>query len=162
MSDVHYQPEHCNTINVYLFVDDGKAAIDFYVQAFGGVVGDLLEGPDGTVMHASIRIGDSSLMLSQASEQWGTKSPQSLGGSPATLHLYVPDADATFQQAIASGCTEIAPPTDYFWGERMAKVEDPFGFQWGIATQTELVSAEEMQRRSAEWLKQMGDAGPSS
>ncbi len=129
MSKINHQPEHCNTINAYLFVDDAKGAVDFYVKAFDGILGDLMEGPDGSVMHASVRIGDSSLMLSQANPQWGTQSPQSLGGSPAMLHLYVRDADATVKKAIACGCTEVAPMMDCFWGERMGKVEDPFGHQ---------------------------------
>ena len=160
MSEVSYQPEHCSTINVYLFVDDGKAAIDFYVKAFNGVLGDFMEGPDGSVMHASVRIGDSSLMLSQANPQWGTQSPKSLGGSPAMVHLYVHDVDATFKHAIDCGCKEIAPVMDCFWGERMGKLEDPFGFQWGISTQTEILDADEVKRRGAEWMKQMAEGGP--
>ena len=114
MSEIDYKPEHCNTINAYLFVDDGKVAVDFYVKAFGGVLGDLMQGPDGSIMHASIRIGDSSLMLSQASPEWETKSAKSLGGSPAMIHLYVTDADAAFKQAIECGCTEAAPLMDCF------------------------------------------------
>ena len=162
MPEISHKPEHCNTLNTYLFVDDGKAAVDFYVKAFDGVLGDLMEGPDGSIMHASIRIGDSSLMLSQANPQWGTKSAKSLGGSPAMIHLYVTDADAAYKKAIECGCTEVAPLMDCFWGERMGKVEDPFGFQWGISTQTELLTAEEVQKRGAEWMKQMADSGPSS
>jgi PhnB protein len=107
-----------HTLNTHFFVDDGKAAVDFYVKAFDGVLGDLMEGPDGSIMHASIRIGDSSLMLSQANPQWGTKSAKSLGGSPAMIHLYVTDADKAFKKAIECGCTEVAPLMDGFWGER--------------------------------------------
>jgi PhnB protein len=162
MSKVNYKPEHCNTINTYLFVDDGKAAVEFYVKAFDGVLGDLMEGPDGSIMHASVRIGDSALMLSQANPQRGTQSPQSLGGSPAMIHLYVTDADASFAKAIDCGCKEVAPLMDCFWGERMGKVEDPFGFQWGISTQTEVLTAEEVQRRGAEWMEQMANGGHSS
>ncbi len=160
MSETHYKPDDCNTLNTYLFVDDGKAAVDFYVKAFDGVLGHLMEGPGGMIMHASIRIGDSSLMLSQASPEWGTKSAKSLGGSPAMIHLYVADVDAAFKKAIECGCTEVAPPMDCFWGERMAKVEDPFGFQWGISTQTEALSNEEIHKRGAEWMKQMAESGP--
>ena len=162
MSAISHKPDHCNALNIYLFVDDGKAAVDFYVKAFDGVLGDLMEGPGGMVMHASVRIGDSCLMLSQAHPEWGTKSAKSLGGSPAMIHLYVPDADAAFKKAIESGCTEVAPLMDCFWGERMGKVEDPFGFQWGISTQTEILTTEEVQKRGAEWMKQMAESGPPS
>ena len=162
MGDINHQPEHCNTINAYLFVDDAKAAVDFYIKAFDGSLGDLMEAPDGSIMHASVRIGDSSLMLSQANAQWGTKSPKELGGSPATLHLYVRDADAVFARAIDCGCQEISPMMDCFWGERMGKVEDPFGFQWGISTQTEILTAEEIAQRGAEWMKQMSEENPAT
>ena len=158
MADCSYQPEQCNSLNIYLFVDDARAAIDLYQKAFGGKLGDLLEGPDGMVMHASIQIGDSSLMLSQEHPAWGTKSPKALGGSPAMIHLYVPDSDAVFKQAIECGCTEVAPMMNCFWGERMGKVEDPFGFQWGISTRTEVLSTEEIQQRGEEWMKQMAES----
>ena len=98
------------------------------------------------------------LMLSQANPAWGTQSPKSLGGSPASIHLYVEDVDAAMKQAIDCGCTEVAPIMDCFWGERMGKVQDPFGFQWGIATQTDLLSKEEVQRRGSEWMKQMSQS----
>ena len=161
MSEIDYTPKNCNSLNTYVFVDDGKAAIDFYVKAFDGVLGDLMEAPDGSVMHASIQIGNSSLMISQANADWGTKSPKELGGSPAMIHLYVPDADVTFKQAIECGCREIAPMMDCFWGERMGKVEDPFGFQWGISTQTEILTHEETLKRGQEWMKKMAEANPS-
>ena len=162
MSDANYKPDHYNTINTYLFVDDGKAAVEFYAKAFDGVLGDLMEAPDGSIMHASIQIGDSSLMLSQANAQWGTQSAKSLGGSPAMIHLYVTDADASFRKAIECGCKEVAPLMDCFWGERMGKVEDPFGFQWGISTQTEILTPEEVKKRGAEWMQQMAENGPPS
>jgi uncharacterized glyoxalase superfamily protein PhnB len=160
MSDSHI-PAHCNTLNLYLIVDDGTAAIEFYQKAFDGQLGDFMEGPDGSVMHASIRIGNSSLMLSQSNPQWGTQSAKDLGGSPAMIHLYVPDADTAFDKAIANGCTEVAPLMDCFWGERMGKVADPFGFHWGIASKTEDLTKEEVQRRGAEWMKQLSAEHPS-
>ena len=150
-------PAHCNSLNLYLIVDDGKAAFEFYQKAFDGQPGDYMEGPDGSLMHASVRIGNSSLMLSQSNPQWGTRSAKDLGGSPAMIHLYVPDADAAYEKAIASGCTEVSPPMDCFWGERMGKVSDPFGFQWGLSTKTEDLTPEEVQRRGAEWMKQMSE-----
>ena len=161
MSEVAFQPEACNAINVYLFVDDAKAAVEFYINLFDGEIDDIMNAPDGSVMHASIGIGDSMLMLSQANPQWGTKSPKTLGGSPASLHLYVQDVDATVQKAVESGCKEVSPVMDCFWGERMGKVEDPFGFQWGIATRTEVLSKEEVAKRGAEWMQQMADQSQS-
>ena len=83
------------------------------------------------------------------------KSAETLGGSPASIHLYVDDCDKAFQHAIENGCTEIAPMTDMFWGDRYGKVVDPFGFQWGIATKVEHVEPEEMKKRADEWFAQM-------
>ena len=156
MADVPYTPEHCNTVNAYLFVDDGKAALEFYAKAFDGEVHDTMEAPDGSLMHGAIKLGNSLLMISEANEAWGTKSPKELGGSPASLHIYVADADAAFQKAIESGCKEVAPMMDCFWGERMGKVECPFGFHWSLSTQTEILSAEEIEKRGAEWMANMG------
>lgn len=162
MSDIHPIPEHCNSLNIYLFVDDGKAAVDFYVKAFDGELGALLEGPDGSVMHAAIHIGNSALMISEASAAWGTQSPKDLGGSPASIHLYVPDVDKSFQRAIECGCKEVGAIMDCFWGERMGKVEDPFGFQWGIATQTEILDQEEVNARGQAWMQEMAARDPNA
>jgi uncharacterized glyoxalase superfamily protein PhnB len=106
-------------------------------------------------MHGEIKIGDSTVMVSQENLEWGMKSPQTLGGSPASIHMYVDDCDAAFNNAIDAGCTQVSPVTDMFWGDRYGKVEDPFGFQWGIATHIEDVSSEEMQKRSEAWFSQM-------
>ena len=158
MADVPFLPDHCNSINLYVFVDDGHAAIEFYQKAFDGVAADIMNAPDGSLMHGAVRIGNSNLLISQANEQWGTKSAKSLGGSPASIHLYVADVDASFKKAIDAGCKELMPPSDQFWGERMGKVEDPFGFQWGISTQTEIVPQEEMQQRAAAFMEKMAES----
>lgn len=154
---VHYIPKHFNSISVYLIVSDAQAAIEFYQKAFGAEGGACLKAPDGSIMHAEMRIGDSSFMLSPENEQWGTKSPLTLGGSPAAVHLYVEDVDATFKQAIDAGCKELSPLMDAFWGDRYGKVEDPFGYQWGIATHVEDMDAEEMERRGKAWFAEMGE-----
>lgn len=148
-------PPGCNSISIYLTAHDAKAALAFYEKAFGGVGAACLFAPDGSVMHGEIKIGNSTVMVSQENLQWEMKSPKTLGGSPASIHLYVDDCDAAFETAIAAGCTEVSPVTDMFWGDRYGKVEDPFGFQWGIATHVEEVSMEEMQKRSDAWLAQM-------
>lgn len=150
-------PDNCNSVNVYLIVKDAKAAIEFYAKAFDGQPGICMEMPDGSVMHGEVVIGNSTVMLSQENPAWGAQSPESLGGSPAILHLYVEDAHASFAKAIEAGCTEVAPVVDMFWGDRFGKVLDPFGFQWGIATKFEDVSPEEMAKRTEEFIASMAE-----
>ena len=120
-----------------------------------------MPGPDGQgVMHAELLIGNSTIMLSEENPEWGTKSAETMGGSPASLHVYLPDVDAAFQTAIDAGCTVIAPLMDTFWGDRYGKVADPFGYQWGLGTHVEDVSEEEMGKRAAEFFSQAGDGHP--
>ena len=152
---VHHIPEGANSVSAYLIVKDGQAALDFYAKAFGGTQAACLTAPDGSVVHGEIRIGNSTVMISQENLEWNMKSPETLGGSPVSLHVYVEDADAAYQTALDAGCTEIMPVSDMFWGDRYGKVVDPFGFQWGIATHVEDVEPEEMQRRSQAWFAQM-------
>ena len=121
---------NCNTVNVYLIVKDANAAVEFYKKAFDGEGSVCLTGPDGSVMHAEITIGNSTVMIGEENEQWGMKSAESMGGSPVSIMLYVPDCDATFKQAIEAGCTELSPVEDQFWGDRHGKVADPFGYEW--------------------------------
>ena len=111
-----------------------------------------MNGPDGSVMHGEVVIGNSTLMISQENPAWDMKSPETLGGSPASIHLYVDDCDALFKHAIESGCTEVSPVMDMFWGDRYGKVEDPFGFQWGIATHKEDLTMEELEERGKAWF----------
>jgi PhnB protein len=152
-------PDNCNSINVYLVVKDARKAMEFYAQAFGGEANLCMQAPDGTVMHGEVKIGNSTLMLSQENLQWDMKSPETLGGSPASIHLYVSDCDAAFQTAMDAGCTMIAPVETQFWGDRYGKVMDPFGYQWGISTHVEDVSEEEMGKRAQAWFAQMAQAG---
>lgn len=152
-------PANCNSVNIYLVVKDARKAIDFYIKAFNGHGKDCLTAPDGSVVHGEVVIGNSTIMLSQENLEWGMKSPETLGGSPASIHLYVNDCDAVFKHALESGCTEVAPMMDMFWGDRYGKLQDPFGFQWGIATHVEDVDEAEMQKRSEAWFAQMAGAG---
>jgi len=150
-------PEGFNTVNIYLVVADAGEAIDFYQKAFGAEPGFRMRGPDGeSTMHAELRIGNSTIMLTEENPQWGMQSPETLGGSPASIHLYVDDCDAIYQRALDAGCTVAAPLMDAFWGDRYGKVKDPFGHEWGIATHKEDVPPEEMERRAAQWFSQMG------
>lgn len=152
-------PDGCNSVNTYLIVKDGQAAIDFYQKAFGATVGCILPMPGGQgIMHAEVRIGNSTVMLGEENPQWGSKSPETLGGSPVSMHIYLPDVDAAFQKAIDAGCTEVSPVKDMFWGDRCGKVADPFGYQWGLATHIEEVTEDEMQKRAVEWFASMSQS----
>lgn len=142
-------PEGYRTITPYLVLKGAAEALAFYAKAFGAVETVRMPGPGGSVMHAEVRIGDSMLMLSDEFPDWGQLGPLARGGSTCTIMLYVEDCDATFQRAVAAGCTATMPPTDEFWGDRFAKVTDPFGHQWAISTHVEDVTPEEMKKRMA-------------
>ena len=103
--------------------------------------------PDGKIAHAELEIEGSLLMMADENPDWGTKSPDTLGGNPVTLGLYVADVDQVFQKAIDAGATVIMPVKDEFYGDRTGQVLDPFGYKWMIATHIEVVSQEEMQIR---------------
>jgi PhnB protein len=133
-------PAGYGTLTPFLNINGASDAIEFYKKAFGAVERLRMPGPDGKVMHAELKIGDSILMLSDAIMAPETRS---------ALHIYVKDCDALFAQAVAAGATATAPPTDMFWGDRFARLADPFGNQWAIATHTEDVSPAEMQKRMA-------------
>lgn len=144
-------PDGFHTLSAHLFVQDAPRALAFYEEAFGAKVTFRAMMPDGVaLLHAEMQIGTSRFMVAEENAQWGALSPRTLGGSPVGLHLYVPDTDAVFARATQAGCKALMPPENMFWGDRYAKVEDPFGHLWNIATHQEDVSAEEMQRRAAE------------
>jgi len=149
---VPFQPLGYHSVTPYLALRDANAAIDFYRRAFGAELVLKLDLPDGTIAHAEIRIGDSILMMSEENEQWGSRSPQSLGGSPVFLMIYVPDVDAAFARALEAGATCVRPVEDQFYGDRSGTLADPYGYQWTLATHIEDVSTEEAQRRMAAML----------
>lgn len=109
-------------------------AIEFYKKAFGANEMMRLPGPDGRLMHASISINDAMVMLNDEYPEHGGLSPKSLGGTPVTIHLTVPDVDAFFQRAVDAGATVVMAVADMFWGDRYGIIEDPFGHRWSIAT----------------------------
>jgi PhnB protein len=109
-----------------------------------------MPGSDGKVMHASIRIGDSVIMLNDENPEWDSFGAKHFKGSPVTIHLYVENADAVFEQAVRAGAKVTMPLDDMFWGDRYGKVEDPFGHQWSIGTHVRDVTPEEMQKAMAE------------
>jgi PhnB protein len=160
MPEVKPVPEGFNTVSCYLIVKNAREALEFYQKAFGAEAGVRMAGPDGqSTMHAEMRIGDSTIMLTDENPQWGMKSPETLGGSPASLHVYVADADKLFHRAVEAGCTVAAPIMDAFWGDRYGKVTDPFGHQWGIATHKEDLSEDEMAKRAAAFFAEMAKGG---
>jgi len=150
-------PEGFGTVSVSLVVPEATEAVAFYARAFGAEPGSRMVGPDGeSTMYAEMRIGDSTVMLSDENPQWGMKSPKSLGGTAASIHLYVEDADGIFSRAVEAGCEVVFPIDDTFWGDRYGKVRDPFGHSWGIATHLEDLEDGEIARRAAEWFASRG------
>jgi PhnB protein len=140
-------PEGFRTLTPHITVKKGAAAyVDFLKRAFNAVEIARSPGPGGKLMHAHVRIGDSDLMLNDEFPEFGSP-PISEGNWPVTLHLYVPDVDAVFNQAVAAGCEVSMPVADQFWGDRYGYVKDPFGFAWGIATHIEDLTREEIQER---------------
>jgi PhnB protein len=141
-------PEGYHSVTPYLIVRGGADAIEFYKKAFGALELFRFPSPDGKIGHAEIKVGNSPIMLADEFPDMGYKGPQSLGGSPVSLMIYVDDVDTVFQQAVDAGATVKEALQDKFYGDRMGTVIDPFGHRWHLATHKEDVSAEEMQRRA--------------
>ncbi len=133
-------PDGYHTATPYLIVNDAAQAIEFYKEAFGATELLRMAKPDGKIGHAEIRIGDSTIMLADEFPEMGARSPQSFGGSPVSIFLYVENVDAVFAQTVAAGAVVQRPVADQFYGDRMGGVKDPFGHAWYIATHTEDVS----------------------
>lgn len=149
-------PEGFHTVTASLIVRDANRAIDFYKKALGAEELVRMPGPDGKIMHAELKIGDSIIFLSDESPQMvHVKSPQSLGGCSGSLNIYVPNVDELFRQAIAAGGKESMPVADQFWGDRYGSFIDPFGHVWGIGTHKEDLSADEMRQRAEEFFTSM-------
>lgn len=142
-------PDGYHSVTPYLIVRGGARAIDYYKNAFGASELMRLDGPGGLIGHAEIQIGNSRVMLSDENPDWGAKSPESYGGSPVHLMIYVDDCDTVFKRAIAAGAKETQPLKDQFYGDRSGSLTDPFGHSWTIATHKEDLSEEELQRRMA-------------
>ena len=147
-------PEGYHSITPYLIVRDAARAIDFYTRAFGATELFRLDAPGGKVGHAELQFGDSRIMLADEFPEMGARSPQTIGGSPVHLLLYVEDVDSVFRQAIAAGAVEARPVKDQFYGDRSGNLTDPFGHSWTVATHTEDLSPEELERRSQEAMQQ--------
>ena len=146
MATVKPIPDDMHTLTPHLICKEAAQAIDFYVRAFGAKELARLPGPDGRVMHASVRIGDSTLMLADAFPECGAADPKALQGSPVYLHLYVEDVDATMAQAQAAGATITMPAADMFWGDRYGQLADPQGHLWSVATHKQDLTPEQIQQ----------------
>ena len=149
-------PEGFHTVTPQLTLDNAAQAIDWYKKALGAQEVSRMPGSDGKIMHAELRIGDSRIMLNDA--MMGGKGPKAMGGSPASLWVYVEDCDALFNRAVAAGAQVQAGPmgqmTDQFWGDRSGTFTDPHGYRWTIATRKEDLTHQEMEQRQAAWMKQ--------
>ena len=145
-------PDGYHTVTPGLTVRDGAKAIEFYQQAFGAQQVFRMDKPDGRLMHAELKIGNSVIMLGEEYLQQGCQSPESLKGTPVSFYLYVADADAAFAQAIAAGAKAIKPVSDMFWGDRQGDVTDPFGHRWSVATHKEDLTPEQIGQRSQEFF----------
>jgi PhnB protein len=151
-------PDGYHTITPTLTLDNAATTIDWYKKAFGAEEVGRSAGPDGKIMHAELKIGDSRFMMNDV--MMGGKGPKAYGGSPASMWLYVEDSDALFKHAVSAGATVQMPMDDQFWGDRGGCVADPEGYSWWIATRKENLTPEEIQQRAAAFFKQMA-AGSS-
>ena len=141
---------------VHFSIRGAAGAIEFYKRAFGAQEVMRMPAPGGnTVMHAEIKIGDSIIFVGDEFPDMGCRSPESLGGSAASLHIYVPDVDAAFKRAMDAGAKVRMPVMDMFWGDRYGKVADPFGHEWGLATHKEDLKPDEIAKRAAAHFAQM-------
>jgi PhnB protein len=151
-------PEGYHTITPQLTLDNAAQAIEWYKKALGAEELSRSVGPDGKIMHAELKIGDSRFMMNDVMQ--GSKGPQAFGGSPASLWLFVENSDTLFNRAVGAGAKVQMPLADQFWGDRAGAVADPAGYTWWIATRKEDFTPAEMQQRAAEFFKQMAHSGP--
>jgi len=152
-------PEGFHTVTPQLTLDNAAQAIEWYKKVLGAEEKGRAVGPDGKIMHAELRIGDSRIMLNDA--LMGGKGPKAIGGSPASLWIYVEDCDALFNRAVSAGAEVLNGPMghmqDQFWGDRSGTFTDPHGYRWTIATHKEDLSPQELKQRQDEWMKQFSE-----
>lgn len=142
-------PDEYRAATPYLIIRNAAKALDFYKQAFGANETMRFPGPEGKVVHAEIKIGDAVIMLADECPEMGARSPESTGGSPVFVLVYVEDVDTFTARAVKAGAKLVRPVEDQFYGDRSGTLEDPFGHLWTIATHKEDVSPEEMEKRMA-------------
>jgi uncharacterized glyoxalase superfamily protein PhnB len=139
-------PEGMHSVTPHLVCAGAADAIEFYKKAFGAEEVARMPGPQGKIMHAMLRIGDSAVMLADEMPDWGSFGPKALKGSPVTIHLYVANADEFVARAAKAGAKVTMPVEEQFWGDRYGKIEDPFGHHWSVGTHVRDVSPEEMKQ----------------
>lgn len=139
-------PTGFHTLTPHLVVRNAAEALEFYKKALGAEVLHVAKMPDGRIMHAALRIGDSMLMLNDEMPEHGALSPLAHNGTAVTIHIYTEDADGAFNRAVSAGAEVRMPLMDQFWGDRYGVVSDPYGHQWSIATHVKDISPEEMQK----------------
>ncbi|MCW2954734.1 MAG: Glyoxalase/bleomycin resistance protein/dioxygenase [Conexibacter sp.] len=149
-------PEGYHTASPYLAVDDAARAIEYYVKAFGAKEVVRMDAPGGKVGHAELELGDSRIMLSDPFPQASTRPPKELGGTSASVFLYVEDVDAVVKRAVDAGATVTMEVANQFWGDRFGAITDPFGHVWSIATHVEDVPPEQMAERAKAAMAAMG------
>jgi PhnB protein len=148
-------PTGFHSVTPYLVVNDAARAIDFYQRAFGAKQTVRMDGPDGKIGHAELKIGDSVIMVSDEMPHSGTRSPRSVGSTTVGIFLYVPNVDSAFNNAVSAGARVETPVADMFWGDRYGKLTDPFGHSWSLATHKEDVSPAEMKKRTQQAMEKM-------
>ncbi len=153
MKKVHCIPKGYNTVTPYLIIKGAAKAIDYYKKVFGATVVVRMDGPDGRIGHAELKIGDSHIMLADENPQMGYRSAESIGASPVSLLVYLPDCDKVVAKAVAEGAKILKPVADQFYGDRSGFIQDPFGHLWGIATHKEDVSPQEMKERMKKMMQ---------
>ena len=139
-------PAGMHTVTPHIICAGAAEAIEFYKKAFGAEEMFRLPGPDGKLMHGSIRIGDSAVMLAEENEKHGIFGPKRLNGSPVIIHLYVEDADAFVARAAEAGANVTMPVAEMFWGDRYGRLQDPFGHMWSVSTHVRDVTPDEMKQ----------------
>jgi len=142
-------PKGYHAVTPYLSVKGAADAIIFYKKAFGAKEIMRLPGPNGTIGHAEVQIGDSRIMLADEFPEMNFRSPRSVGGTPVTIHLYMQDADKVAQKALAAGAKLLRPVADQFYGDRSGSLEDPYGHVWYVATHIEDIPMKELEKRAA-------------
>jgi PhnB protein len=151
-----------HTITAHLVIKGAAKAIDFYKNAFGAEAQGVHQTSDGKVMHAELRIGDSTIMLADEFPGMGGASPETLGGTTTVLNLYSENIDQLFDHAVKAGATVTMPLANQFWGDRYGQVKDPFGHAWALGQHIEDVAPEEMERRAKEAFAKMAQAAGKS
>jgi PhnB protein len=151
-------PKGYHTVTPSIVVAGADKAIDFYTKAFGAEEIMRFPGPDGAIMHAEIRIGDSIVMLGDEMPEQGGRSPKSFGGTPVSFFVYREDVDAAWDQAVNAGAKTVMPLADQFWGDRTGCLEDPFGHRWWLAQHVQDLTPEELQRNAESFFSRMQPA----